>query len=432
MQRLSDPELPEEEQPLLTGLPLDVNVGDDPISPKSPSLPHDKDYEVEGDEPYVADAMTYHTTFLKSWNVFAVMHNTVWVHPALWLMMGRLLCVTILVAGFTFCFFPDPMHLNPGKFREITVVLNIFLGLMLSFFLSQSVNRWMSCVDGFLDLFNAIRNLAMQFHALGADRETTRMCLRYGVISSAMLIQDLKQSAMKPDARMAAEQKFWQKLVTFPRDKDYMFYHVTESEHEMLRGVEDVPGQIWVWIGSLIGRMAVDGEVPPMASPTYGRIMNLCQLAQNSIRQVRTAMSVRTPFIYVHTLATLVHVTNVLFAVSLGLVIGSSMEGIIWYARSYWYDPLDESAPLAGHVSLPTEKWQSIIVELLKCVAAPMLYQAFFMLACSVSNPFSNSDASIPVNRMLWSIRLDLSDAEWLADNPPCWETASFKPTPQA
>jgi len=428
MQRLSDPELPEEEQPLIE----DMNVGDDQVNPKMPKLPHDKDYEVEGDQPYVTDAMTYHTTFLKSWSVFLVMHNTVWVHSALWHMMGRLLCVTILVAGLTFCFFPDPMHLNPGKFREITVVLNIFLGLMLSFFLAQSVNRWMSCVDGFLDLFNAIRNLAMQFHALGADRHTTRMCLRYGVISAAMLIQDLKQSAMKPDARVVAEQKIWQKLVSLPRDNDCRFFHVTENEHEMLRGVEDVPGQIWVWIGSLIGRMAVDGEVPPMASPTYGRIMNLCQLAQNSIRQVRTAMSVRTPFIYVHTLATLVHVTNVLFAVSLGLVIGSSMEGIIWYAKSYWYDPLDETAPLAGHISLPTEKWQSTIVELLKCVAAPMLYQAFFMLACSVSNPFSNADASVPVNRMLWSIRVDLADAEWLADNPPCWETASFKPKPQA
>jgi len=418
MQQLSDPEVPDEEEPLLT---LD-----------KPMFPDEQDFVMESEDAYIADTMTYHTTFLKSWTAFTVMGKTIWAHPALWKMMGRLLCVTIVVAGLTYCFFPDPMHLNPGKFREITVVLNVFLGLMLSFFLSQSVNRWMSCVDGFLDLFNAIRNLAMQFHTLGADRETSRMCLRFGVISAVMLIHDLKQSAMKPEDREVAEKKIWQKLLTLPRGSDYRFFHITEVEHEALSGVQDVPGQIWVWVGSLIGRMAVDGEVPPMASPTYGRIMNLCQVAQTSIRQVRTAMSVRTPFIYVHTLATLVHVTNLLFAVSLGLVIGSSLEGILWYARSYWYDPLDDSAPLAGHVSLPTEKWQSFIVETLKCVAAPLLYQAFFMLACSVSNPFCNEDACVPVNRMLWTIRVDLKDAEWLADNPACWETASFKPKPKA
>jgi len=99
----------------------------------------DRDFGREYDEVHVEDAMTYHTTFLKGWNVFFVLKNTIWAQQALWLMMARLLAMSLLVTILTYLFMPDPNHVNSAKFREITSVMNIFLGLMLSFFLTESV-----------------------------------------------------------------------------------------------------------------------------------------------------------------------------------------------------------------------------------------------------------------------------------------------------
>lgn len=36
---------------------------------------------------------------------------------------------------------------------------------------------------------------------------------------------------------------------------------------------------LWVWITSLLTRMAADGEIPPMASPTYGRVITMAEQA---------------------------------------------------------------------------------------------------------------------------------------------------------
>merc|ERR1719214_520373 len=86
------------------------------------------------------------------------------------------------------------------------------------------------------------------------------------------------------------------------------------EETAQLRPLSDHAGLLWIWIGSLIGRMAQDGEIPPMASPTYGRIMNLAQEAHNGIRNVKASVCVQTPFVYVHMLASLVHINNLINA----------------------------------------------------------------------------------------------------------------------
>jgi len=381
------------------------------------------DFVPEGKTPYVKDAMTYHTTFLKGWQVFYVLSNTIWVQRALWQMMGRLFLVTLMVGFGSFMFMPDASHVDASRFREITAVLNIFLGLMLSFFLRESVARWVKCVDGFLGLFNAIRNLAMQLHALGVDKKRANICLRYGVMSAIILISDLKRMGLTVQESNAKNDAMWAKLSSLPQTRENQFYSVSTQEQNLLKGTNDTPGQLWIWIASLVGRMALDGDVLPMASPTYGRIINLCQVAQDEIRVIRAAMFVKTPFLYVHTLATLVHVTNFLFAVALGFVLGTSLEGIAKYAESCWYPEGYTDTKLKR----PAEEGQIIIIELLKCVLAPMLYQAFFMLGCSVSCPFANPDSSIPVNRILSHLRDDLLDAEVLATNPPHWEAPSFK-----
>lgn len=385
----------------------------------------ERDYSEESEDAQVQNSMVYNTSFLKTWGVFCVMHYTVWARWPLWFMMLRLLLISIVVAVIAYICVPDPEHLDIAKFIEITSILNIFLGVMLSFFLKDSVERWSSCVDGFLDLFNSIRNLGMQLHALGCDQERSTKVLRYGVISSIMLIQELKTLGMTETDKKATDAVIWRKLLTMPNiNTENRFRYLTETEQDLLQGTRDVSGQMWLWVGSLIGRMAQDGDVPPMQSPTYGRILNLCQTAQASLRQVRYARCVKVPFIYVHTLATLVHVTNGLFAVSLGLALGTSLEGIMAYARTYGDTTPD---PKDLKLIMPVQQVQTLLIETIKCVLAPLLYQAFFLLGCGISSPFANEDTAIPVNKMLTKLTSDLSDGEKLARNPPSWEMPAFK-----
>merc|ERR1719472_361029 len=98
-----------------------------------------------------------------------------------------------------------------------------------------------------------------------------------------------------------------------------------EWEIEALKNTRDPPGIVWMWVAALIGRLAQDGWIPPMPTPTYGRIMNLCQSAHGGIRQVRAAISVQAPLTYTHMLATLVHINNLLNALTFGIVSGLSI-----------------------------------------------------------------------------------------------------------
>jgi len=387
----------------------------------------EQDFELEGEEVYVMDTMTYHTRFLKTWYVFTILKHTIWTHSALWHMMRRLLILSIVVAALTYTFFPDAEHLDVSKFREITNLINIFVGLMLSFFLAASVGRWSSCVDAFVLLFNSIRNLSMQFHALGVCNDRINLVLRYGVLSAVILINDLKKMALKADDQAGAEEAMWRRLMCVQDTPGTKYFYLTHKEFQLLRHVRDVPGTMWVWNATLIGRMAADGDVPAMNTPTYGRILDLCQRAQDSLRLVRTAMFVRTPFTYVHTLAVLVHITNAFFAVALGLTFGASLEGVVHYANSWWVEDADKRHAADNLLSLPADYCTTVIVESLKCIVAPMLYQAFFMLGCSVSCPFTDPAAAVPVDRMLKSLQLDLMDSERLAKNPPLWEVPRFK-----
>merc|ERR1719491_1361050 len=97
-----------------------------------------------------------------------------------------------------------------------------------------------------------------------------------------------------------------------PHYEKNQYRSISRDERTLLERVQDprgdltLSGNMWMWVATLVGRMAQDGEIPPMASPTYGRIMNLCQNAHAGIRTVKSSINVQAPFAYAHTLAVIV------------------------------------------------------------------------------------------------------------------------------
>jgi len=368
----------------------------------------------------IQDPMTYNLAWLKTFSTFQIWQNTVWDNPPLWAVMRRLLTLALVIGILAYNFIPDPTLLDASKFSEISKMLSLFVTMMLAFFLSTSVTRWIHCVTGFLNLFNSVRNLAMQLHTLGVPRERIDICMRYGVLSAKFLVHELRIRKLSPEKQKEATNALWRHLESGPSQ----YTTLLPEERKILEPISDKAGQMWIWVGSLVGRMAMDGDVPPMASPTYGRIMGLAQSAQEGLRQVRTSIIVQMPFVYVHTLACLVHLNCILLVITLGLALGVTSHGIRQYIHHYYIeehpDPTIQVIPL-------TVQLQCLIVETLKGLLGPLLFQAFLEIAISVVSPFSDSDAAIPVHRLTASLETDLKQSFILADNPPHWEKPTFK-----
>lgn len=54
---------------------------------------------------------------------------------------------------------------------------------------------------------------------------------------------------------------------------------ITVLFQDLLANVVDPSQTLWVWVTSLLTRMAADGEIPAMPTPTYGKIMSLADKA---------------------------------------------------------------------------------------------------------------------------------------------------------
>merc|ERR1719343_415288 len=174
----------------------------------------------------------------------------------------------------------------------------------------------------------------MQMTALGVTRERTETLARYGILSAWLLHLSLNNSSQKsgsdetPDTARTQLGRTWVLLekvrphLVKPREKERLLHH------------QECYALLWTWVASLIGRMSQDGEIPPMASPTYGRILEIVETAYGSIRNVRVLHLVKNPFIYVHTLAILVHVNHILNAISFGLVLGITTQVVVGKAEN--------------------------------------------------------------------------------------------------
>lgn len=400
----------------------------------------------------VLDGMTYQSDVLQTWRVFWVPGvKTALTKATTWWMMLRLLGVSLSIAVLLVMTVPNPALLKSSKFREIGNFLQIFVCFMLAFFLASSVSRWFACTNGFLQVFDAIRNFHMQLHALGVPPHRRTQIARYGVISAYLLYMELKIGVMNDEREaMEATRQMWEDMIhgsfgtdtaSFGTDSDnkhtrtsqdgsdpmkkYMM--ILPEEEEMLLQVEDPAAVIWVWVASIVGRLAQDGDIPPMPSPTYGRIMAHAEAAHHGIRNIKASIQVRAPFIYVHMLAAIVHINNVVNAVTFGIIIGSLVGTLLMYfpflARYVQY----KERSSREDVILDAENF---VVTIFINMVGPLIYQTLLDVSISIAEPFNAKETNIPVQRLLECVVKDLIDRDTLATNPPSWEVPYYKTKP--
>eukprot|EP00931_Biecheleriopsis_adriatica_P016585 TRINITY_DN12174_c0_g1_i1.p1 TRINITY_DN12174_c0_g1~~TRINITY_DN12174_c0_g1_i1.p1 ORF type:complete len:357 (+),score=70.72 TRINITY_DN12174_c0_g1_i1:152-1072(+) len=303
--------------------------------------------------------------------------------------------------------------------------------MLLGFFLTSSVKRWYSCTNGFLALFDAIRGLQMQLSALGVPKHKLHMCIRYCVVSAYSLHYDLKCQTLQPSEKPSYKKKAWQKMLTTEEDmKDssaafetnLSLAKIYENEMQVMSQVEDPSQTLWVWVTSLITRMSADGELPPMPTPTYGRIMGLAEAAYNGIREVRASMNVQPPYVYVQMMAMLVSINNITCALCFGMTFGVTLSN---YMKN-------------GAGDLLGTGLQDVLIAWFVSTIGPFLYQALLEVAVCIAQPFTATDdddaaevstaGRIPTTKLLEHLEKDIRDAEHMANNLPYWEPPHFKP----
>jgi hypothetical protein len=381
------------------------------------------------------DSMSYNVEQLSSFQLLTETSGTVWRRKRLWHITLQLFMLSFAVALVVLFLVSDPAALQVGKFRRISTFLSVFVGLLLGFFMSSSMGRWYSCAGGFLELFDAIRLLQMQLFGLGVPEDKVDDCIRYTLLSAWLLSLQLKVDVYDSEAECGLKtmDSVWRllrlQIEEEKKDNDLegdannaaVFQGLRPEDEAVLRNVDDPSSVLWLWVCSMIGTLACDGQIPPMASPTYCNLIALTERGHAGIRQVRASVSVQAPYIYVQALAALVHINNIINAMSFGMTWGTSLGTTLAAMRTIHLDVGASWGEVARDI-------QNVIISFFLSCFGPFIYVALLEVAIAIAQPFSSKDGEIPTKRLLEKLEKDLSDGKRMARSlPERWTKPRFK-----
>jgi len=357
------------------------------------------------------DSTQYDISQMTSWGAFAMMQGAVFANPTIWRCMIFAIILTVGVAVGT-SLLPNAAGIDPARVQKLATFLNVFVGMLVGFFMSSSMTRWYGCVNAFMELLDSVRSMHMQMMALGVDRERSETLSRYGVLSAWLLHLSLNSASQKAGSHKKLTSESAQLEQSWALLEKVRPHLVNPREKSLLSPYQDGYALLWTWVASLIGRMAQNGEIPPMASPTYGRIIAIVETAYGSIRDVKSLHIVKNPFIYVHTLAILVHVNHILNAIGFGLVVGMAAHIALGKAENKF-------------VELPL-LFGSFFTQFFMSMVAPFLYLALLDVCVCISQPFTYQNTKIPALKFIRNLEEDLTNASVMADNTK-WDRPRFK-----
>jgi len=358
----------------------------------------------------VEDAMTYHTQELAQWrSLFTLSSSTVWRSRSLWLIAGRLWFLSCVIAVIVAATGQSPTVWNAGKFTAISDFLRVFVSLLLGFFMAASVTRWWACVEAFIGLCGTVRKLQMMLLACDAPEDEVGTVLRYGLLSAKILSLELHVQALPRQDQEAATVKEWQAMQGDVH-KHSLYSKLLPQEADILHEISDPAGTLWIWIGKFLGSLAGRGHIRALAGPIYARCMVLSSEGLDKILRVRSCISVQAPYVYVHMLASLVHISNFSSAVSFGLTFGTALSKYLVISRMH------------ASIKRVTEEeaakdTQELLVALVFGALGPLVHQALLEVSVAIAQPFSNSKALVPTDGMLEKLQEDLQDG---------WSAATF------
>merc|ERR1719221_326297 len=155
--------------------------------------------------------------------------------------------------------------------------------------------------------------------------------------------------------------------------------------------------------------------------------MTLAQAGHAGVRTVRSSVNVQPPFIYVQMLAALVHINNIINAISFGLTWGSSIGTTLEYFK---VPPPGMHYDHGARMSELSRDTQNVIVSFFFSCFGPFIYQALLEVSIAIAQPFSSLDGEIPTQKLLRNLERDLHDSKMVSRScnlPAKWDKPHFK-----
>jgi predicted membrane chloride channel (bestrophin family) len=348
----------------------------------------------EKDPPVIA----YDPEQLTNWRAIVALSGTIFLQPAVMtIILSQFLCA-IFIAGLLYFFAHHPEAYKTDAMKDVVKTIAVSIAFLLGLFLSSCINRWWDTVTSLEMLFGTIKRLTMTAINLELPRESRTILARRCVLSTHLLQVEQTENHALLAGKQSKEElvEHWEQIFQFWEAEGMC----SKYERKLLKKVPQQQRSFFAW--SLVSKellkqrpalVSADGSTDVMA---YDRLCDLVQAGVSSISAVRTAAAFQMPYIYVHLLAFMIHLVNVLTAVSTGVRIGLTLS-------------------LAKKTGTTVDS-NELVTAVVFLVVQAFIYQAFLTIGAALSFPITGSAYRVPLKAMCSTLDSQLKLMNHLAD----------------
>eukprot|EP00746_Dinoflagellata_sp_MGD_P136752 gnl/MRDRNA2_/MRDRNA2_70633_c0_seq1.p1 gnl/MRDRNA2_/MRDRNA2_70633_c0~~gnl/MRDRNA2_/MRDRNA2_70633_c0_seq1.p1 ORF type:complete len:425 (-),score=81.37 gnl/MRDRNA2_/MRDRNA2_70633_c0_seq1:119-1393(-) len=335
--------------------------------------------------------ITYNPEVLSSFRIFIMFQGTVFLSKRIWILVASLVCVALSVMCIVIFCVPSPKKLSTERFAQMSAFLKVFIAFMLGLFLNNALQRWWNLTMKVTEIMLSIKKMIYCLNSVGAPAEPRDEIQRLCIVAVNLWICEVHTVWLNDDV---AEEE-WESCFTKLTEKGILRPH----EHRFLLKIPAEHGKclratsVFAWVGQRITDVVNEHSIPP---PIHARLMVMANDADDKINLSKIFSQVQMPFMYTHMLAVLVHVNNLLVAITCGLTMGSAAGELYQRQRQ------------AGSGGVPPRNvytaLQVLVVNMIIMIVNPLLYQAFLQIAATLCYPFGDhgeSWARLPLQRYL-------------------------------
>merc|ERR1719420_462724 len=222
---------------------------------------------------------------------------------------------------------PSPKKLSTNRFQQISAFLKVFIAFMLGLFMNNALQRWWNLTMKVTEIMLSIKKMIYCLNAVGTPEEPRDEIQRLCIVACNLWICEVHTVWLN---EQEAEEE-WESCFGKLSSRGLIQRH----EHDFLLTIPAEHGKclratsVFTWVGRRITDVVSQHGIPP---PIHARLMVMANDADDKINLSKIFSQVQMPFMYTHMLALLVHVNNILVAVTCGLTMGSAAGEL--YQRS--------------------------------------------------------------------------------------------------
>jgi len=342
----------------------------------------------------------YDPVKLTSLSTLTMLKGTIFTQAPMWYVLGIAFGMTGIIAYAIVRLIEHFDHINPEDFSTQTISsvitsVSVAMAFLLGLYINNAMNRWWDIIKQFEKLFGSAKKLVQLLIHLEAPAAVREEAAKRCVLSIEMLRFEKIVEKLGADPKACWAEKF---------DSLVSESMMTQEERGALEQVAEHERSIFCW--SLIAKSLK--PLQPKMGNMYRDLFRLVQDGTAACSGIKSTAAFQFPYLYVHMLAWLVHLVNLLTAVCAGITIGI----VISRARM--------SKPDAHGNREPVDV-SSIFKESLFLFIQVFLYQAFLGIGAALSFPVvprgHGAMYRLPLQEMIAALKKSLSSMNQLAND---------------